>query len=237
MSLVTALIDLMQDSEKREALLDKLDETLDIPLLALAFIWLWMMIYDLTVGWDPWMETLSYAIWALFILDFFVELILATDRKAYLHKHWPTAVAIILPAFRVLKAFKAFKVLKISALSDSMMYLRVATTLRRAKNAIIRTLGRSGGMFMMFTTLAVLMSGSLLMLLLEPHLPNLLEAFPRALWKTLVLMSTLGTNYFPKTSIGKATACFLVTYAMTVYGYLAAILLGALFNVEADADD
>ncbi|MDQ3951238.1 MAG: hypothetical protein M3282_12970, partial [Gemmatimonadota bacterium] len=40
------------------------------PMIALGFVWLVLMIIELTAGLSPFLERLGYVIWALFVADF-----------------------------------------------------------------------------------------------------------------------------------------------------------------------
>jgi voltage-gated potassium channel len=57
------------------------------------------------MGLSPFLEKLGTLIWVVFIIDFAVRLLISPDTIRYLKKNWLTAVALILPALRVLSQF------------------------------------------------------------------------------------------------------------------------------------
>ncbi len=55
-----------------------------------------------------------------------------------------------------------------------------------------------------------------------------------ALWWTAMLMTTMGSEYWPQTVEGRVLCVFLALYAFGVFGYVTAVL--ATFFVGRDAD-
>ena len=56
-----------------------------------------------------------------------------------------------------------------------------------------------------------------------------------ALWLTGMLMSTIGSDYFPKTAEGRVLCFLLGLYAVAVCGYLTATL--ATYFIDQDAEN
>ncbi len=54
-----------------------------------------------------------------------------------------------------------------------------------------------------------------------------------AVWWTAMVMTTLGSDYFPRTMQGRALCLMLAIYAFTIFGYLTATL--ATYFVGSDA--
>ncbi len=67
------------DDLKRERyeLLHRLEGWLETPMLALAFVWLVLLILELVRGESQLFYVLGTAIWIVFIIDFAVKLVLA----------------------------------------------------------------------------------------------------------------------------------------------------------------
>src|SRR3954467_12716199 len=97
---------------QRQRLLRQVAGALDRPMTFLAFVWLGLLILDLTRGLTGWLAALNNLIWGLFVAHFAVEFALAPDRGRYLRRNWLTAVALLLPALRVLRIFRAFRALR-----------------------------------------------------------------------------------------------------------------------------
>src|SRR3954454_6151630 len=98
--------------QERWRLLRQVSAVLDRPMTLLAFVWLALTVWDLTRGLSGFLARLNTILWALFILHFAVELVIAPDRLAYLRKNWLTAVSLALPALRVFRALRAFRAVR-----------------------------------------------------------------------------------------------------------------------------
>ena len=59
------------DRDERLAVLVQLEDWLELPMRALGFIWLGLLVLELTRGLSPFLATLTTAIWVVFILDFY----------------------------------------------------------------------------------------------------------------------------------------------------------------------
>jgi hypothetical protein len=62
-------------SEQRWELLTHINALTDKPMIALSFVWLGLLILDFTQGLGPLLQTVANVIWALFVLDFAIEVV------------------------------------------------------------------------------------------------------------------------------------------------------------------
>jgi voltage-gated potassium channel len=69
----------------------------------------------------------------------------------------------------------------------------------------------------------------------EVPLESGLHSYGTALWWTAMLITTMGSEYWPKTPEGRVLCFFLAVYAFAVFGYVTATL--ATFFIDRDADD
>ena len=81
----------------------------------------------------------------------------------------------------------------------------------------------------------VALSGAAGMYALENEHPDGrgFESYGEALWWTAMVMTTMGSDYFPQTTEGRALCFLLAVYAFAVFGYVTATL--ATFFVGRDA--
>lgn len=98
----------------------------------LGFIWLVLIVLDLTRGLSPFLTGLSYVIWGLFVLQFAVEFIIAPKKLAYVRRNWLTAIALVLPALRVLSIFRVLRLLRVLR---GARLLRVVSSANRGMRA------------------------------------------------------------------------------------------------------
>jgi voltage-gated potassium channel len=96
-------------SDERWNALEELDEWLRTPMLVLSFLWLLLVVVELVWGaFDP-LETFGAAIWIAFLIEFSVRFALAPKKTLFLTRNWLTVVALIVPAFRLLHAFRILR--------------------------------------------------------------------------------------------------------------------------------
>jgi voltage-gated potassium channel len=110
----------------------------------------------------------------------------------------------------------------------------VLTSLNRGLKALGATLGRRGFGYVAAATLLVLFGGAAGMFAFEHEVPNSgIDSYGSAVWWTAMLITSIGSDYFPKTAEGRLL-CFLIgLYGFVVFGYLTATL--ASFFVDRDA--
>ena len=223
---------------ERWTLLRQLDDALERPLAALAVAWIALLIVELTGGLSPQLEVATYVIWAVFIADYAVKLLIAPDRLAYVRSSWITALALVLPALRVLRPLRALSVLRAARVTRSISLVRLVTSANRGMAALSSALGRRGlGYAFALTTLVTLL-GAAGMAHFEREAAVAsggLRSFGDALWWTAMVMTTMGSDYWPVTPEGRILALLLAVYAFAIFGYLTASLASIL--VARDRSD
>lgn len=75
----------VEDALKKERyeLLQRLENSLEMPMLVLAFVWLALLIVELIWGESQLFLIIGTIIWVIFILSFAVEFILAPHKAAF----------------------------------------------------------------------------------------------------------------------------------------------------------
>jgi voltage-gated potassium channel len=225
---------------ERWRLLYQVTKFLDGPMTVLAFVWLGLLILDLTRGLSGVLSTLNTVIWALFVAHFLLEFVIAPAKGAYLRRNWLTALALVLPALRVLRVFRAFRAFRAVRAVRSVGLLRLLTSLNRGMGATRRVLQRYAAGYVAALTLLVVFAGAAGMYAFEsPHarrdagLPaeaeaGALDSYGEAVWWTAMTMTTMGADTFPKTSEGRALGWLLAVYAFAIFGYLTATIASYL---------
>jgi voltage-gated potassium channel len=231
-------------TEERWNLLQEIDTFLDKPLIALSFVWLILMILDFTEGLSPVLRVTFNIIWSLFIFDFVLELWIAPKRLEYIKKHWLTAISIALPGFRILQTFRIFQFLRLARFGSSITLMRLLTSIRRGMGAINKTLGKRGFGYMIALTTIVVFAGAAGMAYFEN--PNSLnnagyshmigfQSYGDALWWTAMIMTTMGSDYWPKTPEGRLLCWVLALYSFTVFGYITATLASHFIQSDKES--
>ena len=221
-------------SSKREELLLQIEGWLEIPMLVLGFAWLALLVVELVWRLNPLLETLGTVIWIIFIIDFALEFTIAPGKLAYLKRNWLTALSLLVPALRV---FRFLRVLRLARAGRGFRLFRIVSSVNRGLRALGANMSRRGFGYMIALTLLVTLTGSAGMYAFENDLPGGrgLNSFGTALWWTAMLMTTMGSDYWPQTPEGRVLCLLLALYAFAVFGYVTAAL--ASFFVGRDAQD
>lgn len=229
----------------RWELLEHINALTDKFMTALAFAWLGLLIIDFTSGLNRMLQTISNAIWVLFIVDFLLEFVIAPRKGSYLRRNWLTALSLVLPALRILRIFRAFRVLQATRALRTVNFLRLVTSLNRGMRAIAKTLGRRNLGFVVALTVVVTFAGAAAIALFESP-QSLQEAgymatgdanagltnYSEALWWTAMLMTTIGTDYWPQTVEGRILCWLLSVYAFAVFGYITAAFASYFIGLD-----
>jgi voltage-gated potassium channel len=72
-------------------------------------IWLALLVVEFLWSLTPLIEGIGTAIWVVFLLDFALRFTLAPDKETYLRSNWLTALALLVPAFRVFRTFRVLR--------------------------------------------------------------------------------------------------------------------------------
>lgn len=224
-------------NRERQEILQQLEDWLETPMLVLGFVWLALFVVELIWGLTPLLQASGTVIWIIFILDFILEFTLAPHKLTYLQRNWLTVISLPLPALRLFRFGRVLRVLNTARAVRGIRLLRVITRTNRGMRAISASLGRRGFGYVVATTLVVTLVGAAGMYAFESNIPDGrgLDDYGTALWWTAMLMTTMGSEYWPQTPEGRVLCFFLSLYAFAVFGYLTAAI--ATFFIGRDADD
>jgi len=221
-------------ASKREEFVQRIEGWLEVPMLVLGLVWLALLIVELVWGLSPLLEILGTVIWIVFFVVFVFEFTIAPGKLAYLKRNWLTALSLLVPALRV---FRFLRVLRFARAARGFRLFRIVSSVNRGLRALGANMSRRGFGYMLTLTLLVTLAGSAGMYAFENNLPGGggLNSFGAALWWTAMLMTTMGSEYWPKTPEGRVLCLLLALYAFGVFGYVTAAL--ASFFVGRDALD
>jgi voltage-gated potassium channel len=219
----------MQD-EERESELQQLQGWLEKPMLVLSFVWLALLVVELVWSLNRALWIAGQVIWVVFIAEFALSLALAPRKLAYLRGNWLKALALLAPAFRLLRLARFARVVRVGR---GLRLLRVVSSVNRGMNALGATMRRRGFGYVLALTLIVTLAGSAGMYALERDAPGGgFDSYGTALWWTAMIMTTMGSEYWPTTGDGRVLCLFLALYGFAVFGYVTATL--ATFFIGQD---
>lgn len=207
-------------------------------MVLLGFVWLVLLVVELTRGLDARLARLSVAIWAAFVFDFLLRLLLAPRRLAYLRRNWFTVLALFVPALRIARVVRLVRLVRAARAARGLRLVRVVASLNRGMRALDRSMGRRGLGYVVVLTLLVTLVGAAGMHAFERELPGGggLDDYWSALWWTSMVMTTLGSEYWPRTVEGRILAFLLSLYALAVFGYITAALASFFVGRDAESD-
>lgn len=224
-------------ARERREILQKLEDWLDLPMIALAWVWLVLFAIELTIGLNPLLQALGTVIWIIFIFDFVLTFTIAPRKIAYLKSNWLSAIALIIPALRIFRIARFIRLLRGVRAARGLNLVRVVTRTNRGMSALGASMGRRGFGYVIALTLTITLVGAAGMYAFESDITDGsgLNDYGTALWWTAMLMTTMGSEYWPQSPEGRILCLILALYAFAVFGYVTAVL--ATFFIGRDAED
>ncbi len=218
--------------KERIDLLSQINELLDFPLILLSILWLILIVVEFVYGLSLRLQTAVTVIWGIFIADFFIELYIAPKKKVYLKENWLVALALFLPALRILRLFSGFRVLRFTIFVRSLNLARILSSFNRSIRTVRQAMRQRGLEYVLLLTTFITFIGAAGMYSFErPGLSSYVDAF----WWTAMIMTTIGSDYWPKTAEGRILTFLLSVYAFAIFGYITAALASLLIGKEKKA--
>jgi voltage-gated potassium channel len=221
---------------ERWKLTARMARALEAPMLALSALWSALLIVEFTRGLSPGLQTLSDAIWLAFVAQFAVEFLAAPAKRVYLRKQWVTALSLALPAFRLVRLARVARVARLARLPRGLRLVRLLGAVNRGMRTLAVGFRRRGLGYLTLLTVLVTLTGAAGMYRFEldaPGGPGFAD-YATALWWTAMLLTTMGSEYWPRTGEGRVLCLLLAIYAFAVFGYVTAAI--AAYFVGRDQD-
>lgn len=217
-----------ENEQERWAVLTQLEDWLERPMLVLSFIWLSLVIVELIWTTSGVFELLGTTIWIVFILEFLLRFALAPRKIPFLRRH---PITIVAPAIRFLRALRLLR------LSRGLRLVRIVGTANRGLGALRKSFEQLGLGDVLTTTTVVILLGAGGMLAFEParDVSGGFSKYADAVWRTAMLVSATGLDFWPLTPEGRVHALLLPVYGLAIFGYIAASLATFFIGQEGAA--
>ncbi len=190
---------------------------LHLPMALLGVVWVVSIGLEFALGpAHPAKQSLLYldwAIWALFLSEYVMFLILAKDRRRYVREHILDLVILLLPAFRFLRLGRALVFLRGTAI--------LGETLREAWSVLRKRKFH----YLLVLNAAAVGAGSILVHLAEAPVNPFFATYGNCLWWTFVTMTTVGYgDVYPVTLLGKFIGAFIAVLGIGLFALPAGII-------------
>ncbi|HET9810967.1 MAG TPA: ion transporter [Sphingomicrobium sp.] len=206
------------------------------PMAALSVVWLILIVLDLTGNGGPVLTAATTVIWVIFIAEFLLRLAIAPQKRRFLGRNLLTIAALAVPALRL---FRAIAALRAVSLLRGARLISVVGTINRSMNALKRTLRRRAFGYVFALTAAVLLAGAAGMYSLEPasEVRGGFTSYWDALWWTGMLLTSIGSQYWPQTDEGRVLGFLLALYGLGILGYMTATIASFFIGRDAQSAD
>lgn len=220
-----------EHKNQRSTVEENLDRWLEWPMVVLAAVWLALLVVELVHGISPALERLGLIIWGVFVAEFAIRFAITANKRRFLRRNWLTALTLLVPALRVMRVFR------IAGAVRGVRLFRIVGSVNRGMNSLGRTLRRRGLPYVAAITVVVLLIGAAGIYAFERDAqPRVLQSYGDALWWTAMMLTTIGSDYWPGSAEGRLLTLFLSLYALGILGYVAASMAAFFIGQEADAE-
>jgi voltage-gated potassium channel len=222
---------------ERWKLTARLVRALEGPMLVLSGVWSVLLVIEFTRGLSRGLQALSDVIWIAFIAQFAVEFLAAPSKRLYLKKQWITALSLALPALRLLRLVRIGRIMRLARAARGVRLARLLGAMNRGMRAVAIGFRRRGIGYLVLLTVMVAVTGAAGMYRFEldaPGGPGFAD-YGTALWWTAMLLTTMGSDYWPKSLEGRLLCLLLAIYAFAVFGYVTAAIAAYFVGKDKDA--
>ncbi|HXS36508.1 MAG TPA: ion transporter [Flavipsychrobacter sp.] len=220
-----------QSHIERSEFINQAEKLLEGPIVVLGFIWLILLIVEMTHGLSPFFKVLNVIIWAMFIVDFVLRFIIAPNKITFLKNDWLIALSLFIPAIRFIRIFRMIRILSVI---QGTSIVTMMGSVNRSMRSLNATLRRRGFVYVIAIAIAVILLGAAGMYAFEKGQPGSFKTYADAVWWTTMLFITIGSEYWPHTPAGKTLSLLVSIFGFSVLGYITATL--ASFFVGRDAE-
>lgn len=211
-------------SDEREELAERIADRLDIPITAAGVIFLLLVLAE-TIS-DPKgavgtvFSVTSWVLWALFVGEFLLRLVVAPSTSRFLRRNWWQLFFLAVPALRFVRALRVLRAARVGRVLSSAV-----RSSRTAGRKLTSRLGALG-----VVTIVVILASSQLLFELGDY-----GTYANAL-DDAALATIAGEPFFPEHAALRIVQVVVVAYSVIVFAALAGTV-GAFLLERRDDDD
>jgi len=223
----------LSNRERREQyyFLKQFESAMEVPMLALSVTWIVLLVIELVSGLSPLLDTVVTSIWVLFIIEFAIKFVIAPHKLLFLRRSWISVLALLLPALRVFRIARAVRILRFGRALRGLTFARLLTAFNRGLRELQFGMRRYAFGYVLVLTILATILGAAGMYAFERRV-NPTLTIGDALWFSAMMITTSGSDYWPKTGEGRILCFLLAVYAFAVFGYITATLASILIGQQ-----
>lgn len=220
---------------ERLRVLAELEEWLERPMQWLGLVWLILVVLDLIGPSHQTLQWLAGGLWVLFMFDFMIRFALAPRKSQYLRQNVLTAASLAIPALRI---FRLTTVVPAFRVARGLQLVRMVSSINRSISALKGLTTQGGFQYVLFLTVSVILIGAAGIYTFEKDIPGDrgIKNFGTALWWTSMIITTIGSDYWPQSPEGRVLTFLLALYAFAVFGYVTATIARFFSGRDAEED-
>lgn len=218
----------------------------DGPLLVLAigslpFLLLELARDDLTWSDRVMLDVVNVVVLVGFAIDYFVELALASNRRAFVRHEWTSLMIVVAQALALLPALAAFGVLRVlrgarafRAIAVVFRVIAIGGVTAREGREVIRR--RAATFALSLAALTWLTSAAAFTVVEDVGEGKPIDTFGDALWWSSTTITTVGYgDVFPVTATGRLIAVVTMVVGISAFAVVTAKIAEFLVRVEGEA--
>jgi voltage-gated potassium channel len=170
------------------------------------------------------LDTLDYALWAAYAIEYFALVATAPKKRTYVAHHVPDLLMVLLPMMRPLRAFRAGRL--------------VIAALAGAEHSRERFASKAA-LYAAFMAMLAVLCASVMVLSAERDAPGAnIKTFGIAVWWAVTTLTTTGYgDYFPVTVAGRIIAGALMLTGLSVLGITTASVASWFVRLTDEKDE
>ncbi len=202
----------MTETQRREALLFRVEQITELPLLLLAFAMVPLLVASLLWDLGPKGERVVFildaVIWGIFAIELSIKTAIAPKRIKYLRQHWLDVLIVVIPFIRPLRI------------------LRIIAYIGRDWQGLSRIMNVD---YVLVYSVGMILIVATLVTTVERGSGSPLADFSNTLWWAIVTATTVGYgDMVPTTAIGRIAGVVLMLGGIGLLGAVTANLASFL---------
>ncbi len=213
-----------RSSDERAELAERIADRLDVPITAAGVVFLLLVLAETISDPKGHVGTLfsitSWTLWALFVGEFVLRLVVAPSTSSFLKRNWWQLFFLAVPALRFVRALRVLRAARVGRVLSSAV--RSSRTAGRQLSSRLAALG--------VVTIVVVLASSQLLFELGDY-----DSYGDAL-DDAALATIAGEPFFPEHAVLRVLQILILGYSVVVFAALAGTV-GAFLLERRDDDD